>query len=499
MMTTWIAVAAVIFFLLYKYGTKNFNYFRDQGINGPQPIPFFGNMWGMWKRNIMEFDLNLFKKYGKVFGFFEGTSPNLFVADAEWIRAVTVKDFDHFVNRRFFGVHQKYFRKMMDILRDQPWKDVRSSVSPAFTTGKIKKMSLMIKKCSDLLVERLMPVAEGDGKFNAKEIFGTFTIDVISKCAFGMQIHNLGQEDDPFIKNAKQVFIPSITTSPMIVLPFIFPKINELFGDKYVIGEEFKFFVDVLENAIKERAGTDQKFDDFIDLAIESIGDAASSDKGSAISSWSRDEVEEIVVAQAALFFTAGFETTATTLTTAAYLLAKHPEIQDKFHDLIVQKVEEHGEVCHEMFWDFPYADQVINEVLRLYAPAVRLERECSKDFTFKGIHVKKGMMVTIPTYAVHYSEEYYPNPLKFDPDRWDPVNKQDRNPYAFIPFGLGPRNCVGMRFAMEELKIALCTLLLTFKFVPVKETTEALHLKEGFLFFIYPLDVIVGVEVRGG
>jgi cytochrome P450 len=118
------------------------------------------------------------------------------------------------------------------------------------------------------------------------------------------------------------------------------------------------------------------------------------------------------------------------------------------------------------------------------------VERECSKDITYKGIQIKKGMLVRIPIYSVHLSEEYFPEPEKFDPDRykrpptwmnfnnwseiisrWDPINKDKMNPYAFVPFGIGPRNCVGMKFSYEEIKIALANLVQRFRFYAVEET----------------------------
>ncbi len=73
------------------------------------------------------------------------------------------------------------------------------------------------------------------------------------------------------------------------------------------------------------------------------------------------------------------------------------------------------------MINDFPYLDQFINEVLRMYPPAPRVERECNKDISYDGIHIKKGMIVSVPVFALHYCEEYYPEPEKFDPDRWEP------------------------------------------------------------------------------
>jgi Cytochrome P450 len=85
---------------LFRWSTKDFDYFSSQGIAGPKPVPLFGNMWGIWRKNFVNYDADLVKKYGNIFGFFEGRKPNLFVADAEFIRSVLVKDFDHFINRR---------------------------------------------------------------------------------------------------------------------------------------------------------------------------------------------------------------------------------------------------------------------------------------------------------------------------------------------------------------------------------------------------------------
>lgn len=86
---------------------------------------------------------------------------------------------------------------------------------------------------------------------------------------------------------------------------------------------------------------------------------------------------------------------------------------------------------------------------------------------------------MTVPTYA-YYDPDYYPDPFKFDPNRWSPENKSSLNPYAYMPFGMGPRNCVGMRFAMEEIKIALCIILKQYRFFPVQETPDEMKFEDG-------------------
>lgn len=105
-----------------------------------------------------------------------------------------------------------------------------------------------------------------------------------------------------------------------------------------------------------------------------------------------------------------------------------------------------------------------------------RVERICNKDINYDGVRIKKGTVVTVPAYALHYDEEHYPEPNRFNPDRWNPESPIKPNQYAYLPFGMGPRNCVGMRFAMEEIKIALCTIVKNLRFFPVAETPVSLY-----------------------
>lgn len=89
-------------------------------------------------------------------------------------------------------------------------------------------------------------------------------------------------------------------------------------------------------------------------------------------------------------------------------------------------------------------------ETLRRYPPAVRIERKCVRDYKLPGtdnVVVKKGSIAVIPVYAIHLDEEYFPDPEKIDPERFSPENKGKIPPYAYLPFGVGPRNCIGRTF----------------------------------------------------
>nr|CAH0108323.1 unnamed protein product [Daphnia galeata] len=484
------------------YATSTFNYFSDQGIPGPKPIPIFGNMWGVWKENLPEYDIALVKKYGKVFGYFDGPIPNLVITDVDMIKAMFVKDFDHFADRRSFEMKSKVMRKWLSLMKGQEWKDIRSSVTPAFTSGKIKRMSGLIKDCIGDMCDRVTIFAEKDGKIDAKQVFSVFTMDVIARCAFGLKIDTLGSENDPFVKNAQYVLNPPSYKSVVSAIPFMYPELFSTFGyftERLIVTEEMKFFFKLLENVLKDRSQSDKKFNDFIEAADEAISGYTKIVDGKTVPMWTREDIDEIIIGQSTLFLLAGFDTTATTMTSACFQLARNPDIQEKLYESIAAKMAEYDEVCHEVVQSIPYLEMVIQEVLRYYPPLIRVERECTKDYSYDNgrIKMKKGYTVSIPTYALHHMEEYYPDPEKFDPERWSPENKAKRSAYTYLAFGTGPRNCVGMRFAMEELKMALFTLVQKFRFYPVEETLEKLQFDDGLNQLLQPIQGIVGVELR--
>jgi len=104
--------------------------------------------------------------------------------------------------------------------------------------------------------------------------------------------------------------------------------------------------------------------------------------------------------------------------------------------------------------------------------------RECTKKCTIKGLKIPKGTIVLVPTCTLHRDPEFYPDPDTYDPERFSAVAKQSRDPYTYLPFGQGPRNCIGMRFAQMEMKLVLIRLLKKYSFVLASESTVPLTLE---------------------
>jgi len=178
------------------------------------------------------------------------------------------------------------------------------------------------------------------------------------------------------------------------------------------------------------------------------------------------------IQAQSLVFLLAGYETSSTTLGFVCYHLVTDTHVQDKLRAEIDQmcsgdEVSPSYDVLHKM----EYLDMVINEALRMYPPAFVLQRDCNETCTIKGVTIPSGMPVMIPCYAIHHDPEIWSEPEKFDPERFTEAEKAKRHPYTFMPFGYGPHNCVGMRFALLEIKLTLVRLLKKYKLERTEKT----------------------------
>ncbi|KAL9708001.1 hypothetical protein quinque_011519 [Culex quinquefasciatus] len=195
------------------------------------------------------------------------------------------------------------------------------------------------------------------------------------------------------------------------------------------------------------------------------------------------------IAAQAFLFFLAGFETSSTTLSYCMYELARNSDIQDKARKSVSEVLKQHGSMSYEAVQDMKYLECCINESLRKYPPVANIFRDITMNYKVpnSGVILEKGYRVAIPVYGIHHDPEYYPDPETFNPDRFTPEQSTKRHPMAFLPFGEGPRNCIGLRFGMLQTKVGLAYLLQKFRFKPTARTPSPLK--------IAPSNVIMSPE----
>ncbi|KFV61432.1 Cytochrome P450 3A12, partial [Dryobates pubescens] len=474
---TW-ALVLLFIALVAVYGTWPFGVFKKLGIPGPRPLPFFGTCLE-YRHGFVEFDNKCFEKYGKVWGFYDGRQPVLGVMDPQIIKSVLVKDcYTTFTNRRHTEL-AGVLNNAVSLAEDDQWKRLRTVLSPTFTSGKLKEMFPIMKHYGEALVKNVQKQVEKDSALPVKDIFGTYGMDVVTSTSFGVNIDSMNNPNDPFVREMKKL-VKFDFFDPLFILAFVFPFLTPLMAKmnfSFFPRSAVDFFMRSLAKIKKEREQEPHKGRvDFLQLMIES-------QKGGNEASHSHKALTDAeVLSQAFIFIFAGYEPTSNTLGYLAYELALHPDVQQKVLEEIDRILPNKAPLTYEAVMQTEYLDMALNETLRLFPIGGRIERTCKKDVEINGVTIPKGTVVMIPAFTLQRCPEFWPNPEEFRPERFSKENKENIDPYTFLPFGAGPRNCIGMRFALLTLKVAIIALLQHFTFQTCKETQIPLKLNsKGF------------------
>ncbi|ONI91662.1 cytochrome P450 [Actinosynnema sp. ALI-1.44] len=164
----------------------------------------------------------------------------------------------------------------------------------------------------------------------------------------------------------------------------------------------------------------------------------------------------------------AGYHTSGVAVSWALHLLAGHPEIAGRLRDEVDGVLGDRPAPSYDDLKALDYLDRVVKESMRRYPPGPYAARELAQDTEIGGYRVQAGTTLMYPIWAIHLNPAQWPDPERFDPDRFTPAASERRAKFAFIPFGFGPRSCEGAALAMAEIKLVVAVLVKRFEFTPV-------------------------------
>ncbi|XP_036413076.1 cytochrome P450 3A56-like isoform X2 [Colossoma macropomum] len=485
---TW-ALLLLFISLLLLYGYWPNSFFRKLGIPGPKPLPLLGNMLE-YRKGVHGLDMDCFMKYGRIWGIYDGRMPILCVMDRTIIKSVFVKEcYSLFTNRRDFGLNGLLYDSLF-VAIDEDWKRIRNILSPCFTSGRLKEMFGIMKTHSDTLVKNLEKTAKEKSGVHVKELFGAYSMDVITSSAFSVDIDSLNNPKDPFVTNVKKLLnfdFLKPTFLITVLFPFTIPLLEKM-NVAFFPTSATDFFCAVLKKIKADRVAKDHKSRvDFMQLMVDSqTPEKAADQQGEEIKKGLSDHE---ILSQSVSFIFAGYETSSSTLSFFFYSMATNPETMKKLQEEIDQTFPDKAPVQYDAVMSMEYLDAALNETLRLYPVAARIDRIAKKTVEINGVTIPEGTTVMIPIYPLHRDPEYWPDPDTFNPERFTKENKESIDPYAFMPFGAGPRNCIGMRFALVSMKLAIVEILQRFDINVCDETKVPLELGVGA--FLAPKDPI--------
>ncbi|XP_063703756.1 probable cytochrome P450 9f2 [Culicoides brevitarsis] len=459
----------------------------------------------------------------RFFGIYNLSGPIFVIQDPELIKQICVKDFDNFTNHPnvISTVYDELLPNSLSILRDQKWRDMRSTLSPAFTGSKMRMMFDLIRECADDFVTYCKENLDENDliEINVKDIFSKVTTNIISSTAFGLKVDSVRDTENPVYYHALRSF--DLRSQAAILRTTViagFPRIAKWLKMSFVPKDSQEFFKKVVKDTIEHRRKTKETRPDVIQLLMQAQDGTLTHDIDSKEDSEGFAVIEESdvgktkitktwndveIAAQCFLFFIAGFDTTSTFLTFASYELAVNEDVQEKiFNEIREAKEKLMGRpINYETLQKMEYLDAFVSEVLRVHPPGFITDRVCNSDTEIEDHEgrkfiIPKGKMIWVNIYGMHHSHKYFPNPEQFKPERFLGGNKEKIIPNSYIPFGIGPRACIGSRFALMESKIILYSILSEFKFAVCDKSL--VPMRYGIGMTIGPrVDLIVALKKR--
>ncbi|PNT72433.1 cytochrome P450 72A15 isoform X2 [Brachypodium distachyon] len=409
--------------------------------------------------HVAPFLHNTVREHGKkaCFSWF-GPVPKVTLSDPELAKDVMSNKFGHFEKTKFPAL-SKLLAEGLASIEGEKWAKHRRILNPAFQLEKVKRMLPAFSASCQDLVSKWMESLGSDGscELDVWPELQTLTGDVISRTAFsssyleGRKIFQLQAEQaERLMTNITKILIPGylcLPTENNRRMRQITKEIESILHS--LVGKRIQ--------AMKDGESTK---DDLLGLLLESnirhVDENGQAKLGMSI---------EDVVEECKLFYFAGMETTSVLLTWTMILLSMHPEWQDRAREEIMDLFGK-NKPEYEGLSRLKTVTMILYEVLRLYPPAITFNRKTYKEMEIGGITYPAGVMVELPVMFIHHDPDIWGGDVhEFNPKRFvDGVSKASpNNPGAFLPFGWGPRICIGQNFALLEAKMAMCMIIQHF------------------------------------
>lgn len=338
--------------------------------------------------------------------------------------------------------------KSMLVAEGAHWRWQRRAVAPVFSPRNIKNLSPIMSHAAERTVDRI--ASAGRRAVDLHDEMAMATFEVISDVTF---TGNDGLDRD-MVHSALERYLETgakMTVLDMMDIPPWVPRFKRTLAAHELkhLKEQADRVINARKLSVPSKTGAD-----LLDLLVQSKD--PETDRG-----MTTDELRDNLLT----FILAGHETTAIALSWALYLLANHPNYQDRA--IAEAKAQLNGRIAGEAdLPKLPFIRQVIDETMRLYPPAAIVSRTALGRDVVCGRQIRKGDTMILPIYALHRSRLLWQDPDLFIPERFENPKSIDR--FAYIPFIDGPRVCIGAQFAINEAVIILASILTRFRFSPV-------------------------------
>lgn len=473
-----VAFIVLLLIIVYRYLKETYTIFERLNIPGPKPVWVFGNVKEFKDKHPLDVFQKWKKIYGKVFGFYEGFRAGIVVNDPEWTKLILSKNFENFHIRTPYQPFQ-YFPSNLTLvnLQGEHWRNQRYMMNKLLNFGNgLQPVVDKIVQRGKLLVSYIeMERYKLKGKVEMSEIVSRFVSSTTLSLVTSLEGEELEDAAEPIYRYQQASKHSSAADNPVGGLARLFPSLApflQLFDGEHRQAHEkaVSFLRCYLHKITEEKNNNSEESKSSL---VSELLSCKVPMRGTDGSFSGRKLTEDEIIAHVLALLCETLETTTAAILFLLYELALHPTLQDKVYEELKQEYKtEDDEIEYTQLQNLSYLDMFYYETLRLYPIAPGISRLCANDCIINGIQFKKGMTVRTMTCTIYQDEKYFPEPEKFDPERFSSEGKKDRHPFAFIPYGQGPRMCPGVKLSTAVVKLTVIGILRKYS-LHTNENTE--------------------------
>lgn len=403
---------------------------------GPRGNRFFGSLVTASRHDPLNFMIRLARNYGDVSAFRVGLDHVFFINHPNYVKDVLVNHYDNFLKGRGNPRAKQFLGEGLLLSEGEQHRRQRRLMSPAFHRQRLvtyaSKMTADSERCAERWRDQQV--------LDMRQEMLRLTLAIVGKTLFDADVESkddqVGQAMTAATLQYRTFKLPLAGLLEKMPLPHI---------RRFRRGQEH--LRQIVHQLIAERRRSGRDHGDLLSLLL-----------------WAEDHEQGLMTPtqvwdEALTIFIAGYDTMATALMWTWYLLSQHAEVEARLHRELDEVLTGGRPALFDDLKRLPYTERVLAEAMRLYPPTWRMVRRAINDYRVGEYIIPARALVIMSQYVMHRDPRYFPDPERFDPERWTPEAKAQRPPYSYFPFGGGPRRCIGEGFALVEGVILLASL----------------------------------------
>ncbi|XP_055846865.1 cytochrome P450 4d8-like isoform X2 [Episyrphus balteatus] len=484
-MVLWLCIFA--FLIVLTIAQYFLNKHKNQlvaNLNGPYPFVLVGSVHKLFclsPQNFFKQIIHFRKIWGKVYRIWIFNRLIIAIGDPK-VAEVLLSSQTHIKKHHLYNLLRPWLGTGLLMSDGRKWFARRKIITPTFHFQILERFVEVFDQQSDVLVKQLEKHCQTGKEFDVHPYIGLAALDIITETAMGTKINAQSDPTNEYtraVNDITQIMSLRFLNVPIAndtIFSIVCPKIKR--RQIECIKTMHSFTIKVIEEhrkALKDELQNQENGNHISNEGVESKERMALLDVLLQSTCEGKPLTNEDIREEVDTFMFEGHDTTTSAISFALSQIARHSNVQEKLYEEICEILDKEEDNCisYRVLQELKYTEGVIKETLRLYPPVPVIARELLQDMSYDGGVLPAGSEILLGIWLMGHDADLFPDPEEFRPERHLLESSDRASSFSFIPFSAGPRNCIGQKFAMLEMKCVIMKIVQKFKLLPLGEDVK--------------------------